>query len=318
MTDSPPAVESHPDTSVIARMMSICPFNSFPAHLIPGHSSVVDSLPNTHSSSPTKDEYEIDCAVTPPDLSAAYESDSWVTSDSDSECESTAGSNFSVQEQPTDAGTGTETTQAMVKEYEIVTVTDQGDMYLETWSRRYLVSSAILCIASPVFRAQLRRPGIGPGQHSHHPHLYVKRLPHDVDLIVLEIVLNSVHHQHRKVPTDVCFAELVELAVFADRYKLADALYTISESWMSGLKLLALGPGYEAWLFVAWVFEEVEVFEALSRKFIYEGEVDANGNLELRGWLVELGLLQPGRVLHPGLPVDVVGALYILPVKPTK
>ncbi|KAF8542833.1 hypothetical protein BDD12DRAFT_875770 [Trichophaea hybrida] len=165
---------------------------------------------------------------------------------------------------------------------ELVSVFEDGDMILDAsagyHSRRFKVSSHVLCAASNVFRAMFGPNGkfresreLRTADAS--TELYVLPIEED-DLDVLQIILMILHHKNSGVPKEIDFEKLVQVAVLSDKYDLAVALRFTASAWrgrwrckvnrtMSGSDSLA-DPGYENWLLVSWVFGEAEIFKRLS------------------------------------------------------
>jgi hypothetical protein len=163
-----------------------------------------------------------------------------------------------------------------------VDVVPYGDLILEVSSdagtARFKVSSQVLCIASPVFRAML-----GPSSSfkeacelrasaiSSEP--YVLQLGED-DPQALVVVLNALHLQGSKVPISISFQNLVDLAIICDKYDCAPGVTLWADVWTEVWKKYALEPGFERWLFISWTFGIDEIFMSLSKKLIMEGEFE--------------------------------------------
>lgn len=187
-----------------------------------------------------------------------------------------------------------------------VDIVTYGDLILEVSSdagtARFKVSSQVLCIASPVFRAML-----GPSSNfkeacelraaavSAEP--YVLSLGED-DPQALAVVLNALHLQGSKVPISISFQNLVDLAIICDKYDCAPGVTLWADVWTEVWKKYALEPGFERWLFIAWTFGIDEIFMSLSRKLILDGEFDANNRtcLVLKGHPID-DMLIPEPVL---------------------
>lgn len=167
-----------------------------------------------------------------------------------------------------------------------------GDLILEVDSpvglARFKVVSAVLCLASPVFRAMLGPDSnfkeaceLRDAEASTEP--YVIPLE-DTDPRALAVILNAIHLRNDYVPQSISFANLYELAVICDKYDCAAAVTLWVFIWIKSWKDLALQPGYEKWLFIAWTFKNEDVFASLSKKIILEGYyADANGPLLAAG-----------------------------------
>lgn len=171
---------------------------------------------------------------------------------------------------------------------------------------RFKVSSQVLCIASPVFRAML-----GPSSSfkeacelrasavSSEP--YVLQLGED-DPQALVVVLNALHLQGSKVPISISFQNLVDLAIICDKYDCAPGVTLWADVWTEVWKKYALEPGFERWLFISWTFGIDEIFMSLSKKLIMEGEFEWNNprSLLLKGHPID-DMLIPEPVMGKSL-----------------
>lgn len=177
-------------------------------------------------------------------------------------------------------------------EYEPIAIVDivpYGDLVLQVSSdagiARFKVSSQVLCIASPVFRAML-----GPSSNfkeacelraaAADAQPYVLSLGED-DPQALAVVLNALHLQGSKVPISISFQNLVDLAIICDKYDCAPGVTLWADVWTEVWKNYALEPGFERWLFIAWTFGIDEIFMSLSRKLILDGEFDTTNKTSL-------------------------------------
>lgn len=175
----------------------------------------------------------------------------------------------------------------------IVDIVDHGDMLLLIESddgsgTAFKVASQVLCAASKVFLAML-----GPDSNFQEAlslrktktprassALYIQVLEDD-DTAALEIVLNVIHLCNNRVPETIEFSTLVQVCVVCDKYDMTEAMRWVKPTWIEKWEPLALEPGYEAWLLVAWIFERSESFEKLSKKFILESSMQVNGGLKM-------------------------------------
>jgi len=166
-----------------------------------------------------------------------------------------------------------------------LTICPYGDMnlVLETpaINATYLVSSHLLCSASPVFRASL-----GPHsqfreaaelQSSHK--LYQMPIGEDLgfDPTAMAVVLCVLHGRASYIPDTIDFENLLEIAIICDYYDCAAAMSPWDKTWMQPLQKLSTESGYEDWLFLAWVFENQEVFEQMTKTFARNGVKTKDG-----------------------------------------
>jgi len=95
---------------------------------------------------------------------------------------------------------------------------------------------------------------------------FVLRL-HDDDHMGLCILLKALYN-HPSVPRLLSFKQLVKMAVVVDKYDCSHATRMYGYRWMKGWMTLAEKPGYEEWLFVAWVWGVEKSFGKLFRKAV--------------------------------------------------
>ena len=90
----------------------------------------------------------------------------------------------------------------------------------------------------------------------------------DADALV--IILNIAHFQHDRVPDELAFQELVNLAALCDKYDCLRLMRPWMSPWLTQWEKLVLDDptGHEDWLFVAWVFDRQRSFEILSKKLV--------------------------------------------------
>jgi hypothetical protein len=101
------------------------------------------------------------------------------------------------------------------------------------------------------------------------------------DWSALMVVLLALHCRSEMVPVSLSFDNLLRLAIVCDKYDCAGGVAPWARAWTEGWSSIALDPGHEEWLFIAWVFRIPEGFEELSRKIILESYVDTTDG-ELR------------------------------------
>jgi hypothetical protein len=150
---------------------------------------------------------------------------------------------------------------------------------------RYQVSSLQLCACSPVCRAMLGpkssfSEAVALQNHrllqSENPGvdgLYNLKVE-DHDPTALVAVLNIIHGHPEKLPDEIPFEGLVQVALICDFYDCAAAMRPWDKTWMEQWQNDAKTPGFESWLFIARVFKEEDVFQTLSRKLVTNSIVE--------------------------------------------
>lgn len=119
-----------------------------------------------------------------------------------------------------------------------------------------LVSSKILSISSPVFKAMLSAPML-EGQESEDGlrHVTIE----DPYMAVLTI-MRAIHLQGPEVPMTLSFAELRDVAIVTDKYDMLRALTPWIEIWSRRYIFSTHSSGFEDWLFMSWAFKKEEIF----------------------------------------------------------
>ncbi|KAK6334635.1 hypothetical protein TWF718_010089 [Orbilia javanica] len=165
-------------------------------------------------------------------------------------------------------------------------------------SHRYLVSSQILRVVSPVWRRHLDPDS--PFQSlstcvetiSGRAHTIMTLYDDDPDTLLL--VLNILHFSTSSVPTTtIGFGQLRSFAVLCDKYDCIHVLNSYSKVWLDVWAPVALEPGYEDWLFIAKVFGDQRKVKELEKLLVEEsGSLSSCESYFLRcGKMVETALL---------------------------
>lgn len=196
-----------------------------------------------------------------------------------------------------------------------VEVSPHGDLVLElTFKRgqaRYRVSSQVLCLASPVFRAMLgpnssfreacelrAHTTTGGGAASAEP--YVLAIEDD-DPEALAIVLFALHLQNAKLPAFIKEKRTIwNMAIICDKYDCTTAFSVWVDGWADGWRRRAFrNSGHGLWLFISWTFGLGDVFTFISKKLILEGYYQVEGGkfLSKEGWNLD-GLAIPSPVME--------------------
>jgi hypothetical protein len=196
-----------------------------------------------------------------------------------------------------------------------LTICPYGDLKLSLQTpainATYLVSSHLLCSASPVFRVSLgpssgfaeainlRRSQVATTSVSDDS-LYNMLIGDDLgfDPTAMAVVLYAIHGRTEHIPETIEFENLLDIATICDYYDCAVAMTPWIKTWMQSLEKFALVSGYEAWLFVAYVFGNEEMFGKITKAFIRNGVITEDG---------EFGVMINGKVrkMHSHLPEGI-------------
>ncbi|KAK6511018.1 hypothetical protein TWF506_010102 [Arthrobotrys conoides] len=164
----------------------------------------------------------------------------------------------------------------------------------QTASHRYLVSSQILRVVSPVWRRQLdpnspfKSLSTAIETISDRAHTIMTLYDDDPDTLLL--VLNILHFSTSNIPTtSINFGQLRSFAVLCDKYDCIHVLNPYSKVWLDEWAPVACEPGYEDWLFIAKVFGDKRNTKELEKLLVEEA-----GSLSI----CETYFLRSGRVVE--------------------
>ncbi|CAG8977433.1 hypothetical protein HYALB_00007765 [Hymenoscyphus albidus] len=146
---------------------------------------------------------------------------------------------------------------------------------LRSKETRMIVSSKHLIHVSSVFKAMFRNETFVEGRELAKGKAVVP-LPDD-DPFAMTILINLIHHNHRKVPRTVDLDTMTNIAILADKYELTEVLYTNSELWLKDLKKtvpVSLTQDLLPWLSIACVFNMAPEFKHLTRIATLESSGD--------------------------------------------
>ncbi|KAF8248529.1 hypothetical protein K440DRAFT_255027 [Wilcoxina mikolae CBS 423.85] len=174
----------------------------------------------------------------------------------------------------------------------------------------YVVSSHQLCCASPVFRASLG-PSSGFADAINLRHaaatcvsddsLYQMVIGEGLDFerTAVAVVLYVIHGRAEHIPTNISYENLLDIAIICDYYDCAAAMTPWDKVWMKPLEKLALEPGYEDLLFIAYLFEHQELFGKMTKAFARDGVTVEDG---------EFAVMAGGEVrkMHNHLPEGII------------
>lgn len=152
-----------------------------------------------------------------------------------------------------------------------------GDLRLSTNTQDFVVSSKVMCLASPVWRAMF-----DPQGHWARHSSGVFSFPDD-DSDALLIILQIAHLQFSDLPDALLIYEhLLQLAVLCDKYNTVRLVRPWISKWQAPLQAQAEEcsqgggegyEGYETWLFIAWTFGDEAGFRKISRSLVLTSTV---------------------------------------------
>ncbi|CAG8958567.1 hypothetical protein HYFRA_00009884 [Hymenoscyphus fraxineus] len=144
------------------------------------------------------------------------------------------------------------------------------------------VSSTAMCLASPVWKKFIKPPfgRLGPArtetvgiesfkaaalgnqgsQATAGPQLDFQ----DDDSEALLLLLRIAHFQFVAIPSTLPYKTLLSMAVLVDQYDCVELVHPWVRLWLANESWESLQPDQENWLFIAWVFGRVPVFQNLA------------------------------------------------------
>ena len=168
----------------------------------------------------------------------------------------------------------------------------------ETQTKTFVVSSTVMCLASPVWRAMFDPNGHFAEANQSHGHREVEFDGDDVDALL--ILLYIAHLQFARLPRSLDFHGLVNLAVSCDKYDTVQLGRPWLSRWETPLKHFADATGYEEWLFVAWTFGDCKTYESIARALVLNSPSNSSGEI----------LNRAGKLLgHNNMPPGTIGMI---------
>ncbi|MCJ1454225.1 hypothetical protein MMC28_004577 [Mycoblastus sanguinarius] len=162
-----------------------------------------------------------------------------------------------------------------------IDIDPDGDLYMELKAGSLKVSQKVLSISSKVFHAML-------GNGSRFKESVEKTLAPDGIQIVafpdddfetMVIIARIMHLQSNKVPTEMTFRLLYQVAVLCDKYDLLNCLGPWPKMWATPYLDSYRLKGYEGWLFISIVFKFAGLYKEVTRHLILNTEISAAGVL---------------------------------------
>jgi BTB/POZ domain len=144
------------------------------------------------------------------------------------------------------------------------------------------VSSGHLILASPVFK-RLLKGGFAESQSLGSAGTAEITLPDD-DPPALQILLNIIHGHTRKVPRDIDFYTLTQIAILIDKYCLHEVAEVFTDMWFDELKQHIPGSFSEElmpWVCVSWILHKPLYFKKTTEIAMRESEGHLEGAMTI-------------------------------------
>lgn len=175
----------------------------------------------------------------------------------------------------------------VVKRSTTIKFVAQGDVILALTSpngeARFQVSSTILCLGSPVFRAMLGveskfREAVDLSKRDTAREPFELSLKDD-DPNAMAVILRILHFKHNWIPKKLTPERLYDIAIICDKYDLGQALENWLTRWTPESFTGTITP--DQWLFIAYVLGKAAEFKSLSQELILRCTSDSDGNLKV-------------------------------------
>ena len=142
-------------------------------------------------------------------------------------------------------------------------------------SRTFVVSTRVLCLASPIWKSMFDPSGPWAKQKSGSEPFEMK----EDDPDTLLILLDAAHLNFDLIPQMLDLDQLFQLAVLCDKYdtfKLVRPWISGWITWLQGLKPTC-APGNEDWLFISWSLGKEKIYQTLSKHLVSSVTINEEG-----------------------------------------
>jgi hypothetical protein len=143
-----------------------------------------------------------------------------------------------------------------------------------------LVSSKHLMLASPVFKAMLKRDTFKEGRTLSSNGRVEVPLPDD-NVAAFIIILDIIHGRNRRVPRQVSLEVMTNLSILVDKYQMLEAVEVFSDAWIEDLKVNLpeqFDDNMGQWLAISWVFGKRVEFKTMTQYIEQQSDVSKIGN----------------------------------------
>ena len=166
-------------------------------------------------------------------------------------------------------------------------------------TRIYVVSSTVLCLASPVWKAIFDPQGHFLEAKASTGSWEVHFAEDDPEALL--VVLQIAHLQFQHLPETMNYQQLLSLAKICDKYDVVKLVRPWLSKWKEETKALVIWFGFEQWLFIAWAFGDIKTYKTLADLLVFEVTCDDAGRC-----------FRSGKLLGNDLPPGSLGIIRIL------
>lgn len=187
-------------------------------------------------------------------------------------------------------------------------ILDSGDVRLlvsySNQSLALLGSSQVLSLASPVWNKTLNPPFPKlVSKEGGNNNIQDKQIDFsEDDTEALLLLLRIVHLQFNKIPSRLEFDTILNVAILCDKYDCVGVVKPWLPLWLVNEDTQCDKPGYEEWLFIAWVFGREKLFQSLATQLLLGMKTNGEGE----------SLASTGEILSSQMPPDIIGRFSIL------
>ena len=189
-----------------------------------------------------------------------------------------------------------------------ISIVEFGDFrLLVTYSNEptyFIVSSHAMSLASPVWKTIIHPPfeKIFDEEATIRQSQDRERDFSDDNGEALLILLRIAHLQFNKVPPNLTFKSLFEIAILCDKYDCVSLVKPWLSTWLTYESTQYMKPGNEEMLLISWVFGKETIFRELAKKLVTE--LKTNDQTDCLTATKEKFLDQ--------MPLDIIGKLSII------
>lgn len=158
--------------------------------------------------------------------------------------------------------------------------------------KTFVVSSKVMCLASPVWRTMLDPESHYMEANSGNGEVSLQ----DDDHRALSILLDIAHMRFLKVPQCLKYEQLLEVSILCDKYDTVTLVRPWLPKWLKELEELPDRAGYEEWLFIAWVFGDSSTFMRIAFRLVLEMKISSCGKYTTATGVVLGNNMPPGIV----------------------
>jgi len=132
--------------------------------------------------------------------------------------------------------------------------------------REFVVSTQVMCLASPVWGAMFSPTGHWAKQH--HTEEAFQMIEDEPNALL--ILLDIAHLNYDRIPPSISFPTLLQLSILCDKYDTVKLVRRHITEWITAVKAFKpiCNPESEEWLFIAWVFGDQAIYGSLSKDLV--------------------------------------------------